>query len=76
VNLHIRMNVEELTPEKVLENIKIGEFKISNDIISIDPKEHPNFIKKSFYLSINSFNYSLKLMRIARRKVKRLLLKR
>lgn len=75
VNLHIRMDVKELSRENILRNIKLGKFKISNNIISVNPKEDPNIMGKSFYYAINSFNYSLKLLRICCKKIEKFLMK-
>ena len=75
INLHIKMRVNDINANNILDNIKFGRFKISNGIISVDPYDEPDIICKSFYSSINAFNFSIKLTKIVIKKIKKFILK-
>jgi len=70
-NLHVAMRVRRLTAREVLENIKTGEFVISNSIISIDPLGDLSMMEKAVFTSVNCTYRSAKLLKIATRKILR-----
>jgi len=74
IDLHVKMKVNDINANNILNNIKFGRFKISNSIISVDPYEDPGIIDRSFYSTINGFNFSIKMAKILFRKIQKSLL--
>jgi len=70
-NLHIRMEISDLTADDILDKLREGKFEISNGIININPEVSVNSFEKAFYTAVNNFCFSVKLAKIAGKKIKK-----